>query len=93
MSMTKREKILIVIVLILAVFFVYYMYLLKPRLDESEALKLDIENKKQLIATNEQMQKNVHEIEASTVAAYLRILTSRRRLYILAILCQSTPKN
>jgi hypothetical protein len=63
MSMTKREKILIVIVLILAVFFVYYMYLLKPRLDESEALKLDIENKKQLIATNEQMQKNVHEID------------------------------
>ncbi|MGE5496201.1 MAG: hypothetical protein ACM3S4_12965 [Burkholderiales bacterium] len=63
MSMTKREKILIVIVLILAVFFVYYMYLLKPRLDESEALKLDIENKKQLIATNEMMQQNVNEID------------------------------
>ncbi len=63
MSMTKREKILIVIVLILAVFFVYYMYLLKPCLDESEALKADNENKMQLIATNEKMQQNVHEID------------------------------
>jgi cell division protein FtsB len=63
MSMTKREKILIAVVLILAVICVYYLYILKPSLDQLGKLNADNANKGLSVSTGEQIQAMVESIE------------------------------
>jgi hypothetical protein len=61
--MTKREKILIVIVLVLAVFVIYYMFFLKPNIEELTALNNANDGKRISVTTNEQIQQNIGLIE------------------------------
>lgn len=63
MTMTKREKTLIIIVLILAVFVVYYMFFLKPNIEELTALNNANDGKRISVSTNEQIQQNIGLIE------------------------------
>lgn len=62
MTMTKREKILIFIVLILAVLCVYYIYFLQPCFKELDNLNSENALKESTLSTNEM-------IEASTKKA------------------------
>ena len=56
--MTKREKVLVSIVLVLGVFCLYFLAYLNPRLNELRMLNLDIDNKA-VDASNVQMQEQV----------------------------------
>lgn len=58
MTMTKREKVLVSIVLVLGLFCLYFLAYLNPRLNELRTLNLDIENKA-VDATNVQMQEQI----------------------------------
>jgi len=58
MTMTKREKILVSIVLVLGIFCLYFLAYLNAKLSELRALNLDIENKA-VDATNVQMQEQI----------------------------------
>ncbi len=59
MTMTKREKILIIIVLIMAVLCVYYIYFFQPNIKELEDLAAERTNKEMSLATNEQMKSSL----------------------------------
>ena len=58
MTMSKREKVLVSIVLVLGVFCLYFLAYLNPRLNELRTLNIDIENKA-VDATNVQMQEQI----------------------------------
>lgn len=58
MTMTKREKVLVSIVLVLGLFCLYFLAYLNPKLSELRLLNLDIENKA-VDASNVQMQEQV----------------------------------
>lgn len=62
MSMTKREKILIVFVLILAVVCVYYIYFLQPCLKEITDLNSQKDINESNIRTNEQIKLKIEEL-------------------------------
>ena len=68
MTMTKREKVLVAIVLVLGVFCLYFLAYLNPRLSELRTLNLDIENKA-VDATNIQMQEQIIASIDRTIAA------------------------
>lgn len=57
MSISKRERILIIVVVLLALLGAYYLYYLKPSMDEVSALNSDIENL--------QLQKSAHDQQKS----------------------------
>ncbi len=61
MTMTKREKILVSVVLVMAVFCLYFLFYFKPNIDELNLLNKDISNK---------------ETQASTVAQQRQIITA-----------------
>lgn len=63
MSVTKREKILIVIVLILAVCCGYYLYFFKPQSDQIDGLNKSIDTKSVDLANNEQIQKVISQLD------------------------------
>ncbi|HEX3073123.1 MAG TPA: hypothetical protein VHP30_05880 [Ignavibacteriales bacterium] len=54
---------MIIIVLILAVFVVYYMFFLKPNIEELTALNNANDGKRISVSTNEQIQQNIGLIE------------------------------
>lgn len=62
MSMSKREKILILIVLILAAAGVFYIYLLKPNLDTVNELSLQRINKESMLSNQDIQQKEAAEL-------------------------------
>ena len=63
MTMTKREKMLISIVLVLAVLCVYFIYFLQPNLKEIDALKSEMDLKGFDVTTNDQMQLRIQTID------------------------------
>jgi Tfp pilus assembly protein PilO len=64
MNISKREKALIIIVILLALFGAYYLYYLKPNMDNIHTLKAEIENKKIEAAANEQQKARVGQLNA-----------------------------
>ena len=63
MSISKRERILIIVVVLLALLGAYYLYYLKPNMDEVSELNSDIENL--------QLQKSAHD-QQTTQAELLK---------------------
>ena len=64
MSISKRERMLIVVVVLLALLGAYYLYYLKPCLDDINELNADIAAKELQLATNEQQKKQLDQIDA-----------------------------
>jgi HAMP domain-containing protein len=58
MTMSKREKVLVSIVLVLGVFCLYFLTFLNPKLSELRTLNTDIDNKS-IDASNVQMQEQI----------------------------------
>jgi hypothetical protein len=58
MAMSKREKVLVSIVLVLGVFCLYFLTFLNPKLSELRTLNTDIDNKS-IDASNVQMQEQI----------------------------------
>lgn len=58
MTMSKREKVLVSIVLVLGLFCLYFLAYLNPKLNELRTLNIDIENKA-VDASNVQMQEQI----------------------------------
>ena len=58
MTMTKREKILVSIVLVMAVVCVYFLFFLKPNMDEFRLLSSDITDK-EMVSSTVQQQKQI----------------------------------
>lgn len=63
MNMTKREKTLVAVVLVLAIFFAYFMFFLKPYLAEMDDLTAQKDNKELLVTTNNQKQIQVNNLD------------------------------
>ena len=63
MNISKREKRLIVIVLVLAIIFVYYIYFLKPYFDDMNELATEKTNKQILIDTNNQQLNTIKQLD------------------------------
>lgn len=61
MTMSKREKVLVIIVLVMIILCLYFLFSLKPNLDELKVLNNDIEDK---------------ELQASTMAQQKIIISS-----------------
>lgn len=61
MTMTKREKILICIVLILAVLFVYYMYFLQPSMKDLSELNNQKNSKESTLLAYEQIKSSIED--------------------------------
>lgn len=59
MTISKREKILILIVVLLALFGAYYLYYLKPCIDDIQSLKLDNESKELQLSADEMQQSQL----------------------------------
>ena len=57
MTMTKREKVLVSVVLVMAVFCLYFLFYFKPNMDQLSILKDDISNKESLAATVSQQRQ------------------------------------
>ena len=63
MSMTKREKTLLFVVLLLAVVAAYYMLVLKPYIDESGELSTEKTEKQALVDKTELQEKAIAEFD------------------------------
>lgn len=63
MNISKREKRLIVIVLVLAVLCVYYIYFLKPYFDDMSELRAQTSSKQALLDTNEQQLNKIKQLD------------------------------
>lgn len=63
MTMTKREKILICIVLVLAVLFVYYMYFFQPCMNELNELNNQKSSKESTLSAYQQIESRIEEID------------------------------
>jgi hypothetical protein len=63
MNITKREKTLIVFVLILAICCGYYLYFFKPQSDQIDVISKSIDSKNVDIASNEQMQNVISQLD------------------------------
>lgn len=63
MTISKREKTLIIIVLLLAVLCMYYMFFLKPYMDEMNTLSTDMSSKEISVNTNEQIKSKLGNLE------------------------------
>lgn len=64
MSISKREKILIIIVVLLALVGVYYLYYLKPTIEEINTLGDDNQTKELQLSVNEQKEDRIEQLEA-----------------------------
>jgi len=58
MNMSKREKVLVSVVMVLAVFCMYYLIFFKPNMDEMHTVNADIEEKT-LECSNVQQQQQI----------------------------------
>ena len=63
MTMTKREKVLVTIVLVMAVVCVYFLFFLKPNMDEFRLLSDDITNKEMMSSTVQQQQQIIASMD------------------------------
>lgn len=63
MSISKREKTLIVMVLILAVLCVYYIFFLKPYMDDMSELTVQKETKQIQVDTSTQQKRQIEELD------------------------------
>ncbi len=57
MTMSKREKILVSVVLVMAVFCLYFLFYFKPNMDQLSLLKDDITDKESLASTVAQQRQ------------------------------------
>jgi Tfp pilus assembly protein PilO len=73
MSMSKREKVLVSIVLVLAVFCMYYLFFLKPNLDELKTVNTDIDNKTIEASNVQQQQQIIQSIDKAISANKAKI--------------------
>jgi Tfp pilus assembly protein PilO len=64
MSISKREKILIIVVVLLALIGAYYLYYLKPCLDDIKELNAEIAGTETQISISETQKKQIEKIEA-----------------------------
>lgn len=67
MNMTKRERILVSVVLVLAVFCLYYIFFLKPNMDELKTVNSDIESKEELV-TSVRQEKQILSSAEETIS-------------------------
>ncbi len=63
MTMTKREKILVSIVLVMAVVCVYFLFFLKPNMDEFRLLSNDITDKEMMSSTVQQQKQIIASMD------------------------------
>ncbi len=63
MSISKRERMLLIIVALLALFGAYYLLYLKPCMDEIKELNSDIETKELQVFANEQQKNNAEKLQ------------------------------
>lgn len=69
MNISKREKILIFAVVLLALIGGYYLYYLKPCLDEIQTLNADIADKQLQLSASVQEQSQLDQLEAKIADA------------------------
>lgn len=63
MSISKRERMLLIIVALLALFGAYYLLYLKPCTDEIKELNSDIETKELQVFANEQQKNSTEQLQ------------------------------
>lgn len=68
MSISKRERILIIVVVLLALLGAYYLYYLKPSIDEVDILNSDIENLKLQKSAHDQQKAQAEQLKSQIAA-------------------------
>ena len=64
MSMSKRERTLVTVVLILALVCAYYLFFLKPHIEEMNTLLMDQSSKEMLVLTYDEQAARLNQIDA-----------------------------
>ncbi len=65
MNMTKRERVLVFLVLVLAVVCLYYIFFLKPHMDQMRSLNDDISSKEMVVSTKQQQLQIINALDKS----------------------------
>jgi Tfp pilus assembly protein PilO len=65
MNMTKRERVLVSVVLFLAVICLYYIFLLKPHMDQMRTLNDDISSQELLVSNGQQQLQIINALNKS----------------------------
>ena len=100
MNMTKRERVLVSIVLVLAVICLYYIFFLKPHMDQMRTLNDDISNQELLVSNGQQqlqiinaLNKSIAENEEKLSSMNTQIATNMDQPTILVFLNETVNKH
>jgi len=63
MSISKRERMLVVFVLVLALMCAYYLFFLKPYMEEINGLEIDKSTKQLLVTTNSEQAARINQLD------------------------------